>query len=277
MKRRLFTSLLAVIVLLAIVTIVWASAGGTFAGFPVAGLVLNGQAFTPSSPPVIINGRTYVPLRFIGEALGARVGWDNDAKTVTIETATAPGGASKSSAVTVIVVDALTRQPVEEATVELKQMIACPQEVGYPCAEGLIIKKKTDKEGRAVFCGNELEKLLEKYTFMIYVSAINYSPSTKELPFNSKDKTIKIELIGGDIAVKTRETAIYFAKKDARVTAWLSKHPHAHPYPAVKFKSPYWIVEYSDKTTCAQYNQEDINCVIIARIDARNGMLSFTA
>jgi|GEM_PF-3637220 len=25
--------------------------------------------------------------------------------------------------------------------------------------------------------------------------------STKELPFNSKDKTIKIELIGGDIAV----------------------------------------------------------------------------
>ncbi|HBQ28586.1 hypothetical protein HX99_04695 [Peptococcaceae bacterium SCADC1_2_3] len=101
--------------------------------------------------------------------------------------------------------------------------------------------------------------------------------STKELPFNSKDKTIKIELIGRDIAVKTRETAIYFAKKDARVTAWLSKHPHAHPYPAVKFKSPYWIVEYSDKTTCAQYNQEDINCVIIARIDARNGMLSFTA
>jgi hypothetical protein len=36
-------------------------------------------------PPVIINGRTYVPLRFSAESLGATIEWDNDTKTATIE------------------------------------------------------------------------------------------------------------------------------------------------------------------------------------------------
>ncbi|MGV7801865.1 stalk domain-containing protein [Mycobacterium kansasii] len=30
------------------------------------------------------NGVTYVPLRAIGEALGASIGWDNKTKTATI-------------------------------------------------------------------------------------------------------------------------------------------------------------------------------------------------
>jgi hypothetical protein len=34
--------------------------------------------------PKIINGRTFVPIRFISEAFGATVDWDNNTKTVTI-------------------------------------------------------------------------------------------------------------------------------------------------------------------------------------------------
>ena len=34
--------------------------------------------------PVIQNGRTLVPIRAIAEALGAKVDWDENAKTVTI-------------------------------------------------------------------------------------------------------------------------------------------------------------------------------------------------
>lgn len=33
---------------------------------------------------VIINGSTYVPLRAVGDAIGAKVGWDNQTKTATL-------------------------------------------------------------------------------------------------------------------------------------------------------------------------------------------------
>jgi hypothetical protein len=35
-------------------------------------------------PPKIVNGRTFVPIRFISETFGAEVGWDGATKTVTI-------------------------------------------------------------------------------------------------------------------------------------------------------------------------------------------------
>lgn len=82
MKKPFIIAL--VIAMLVSSGVAWGSAWGTYAGFPVAKLVLNGQAVTPSSPPIIINGRTYVPLRFVSEALGAQVGWDGSTYTVTI-------------------------------------------------------------------------------------------------------------------------------------------------------------------------------------------------
>jgi hypothetical protein len=36
--------------------------------------------------PSIIKGRTMVPLRFVGEAFGAKVDWDNDTRTISIST-----------------------------------------------------------------------------------------------------------------------------------------------------------------------------------------------
>ena len=37
--------------------------------------------------PVIINDRTYVPIRFVADELGAETSWDEATKTVTIYTA----------------------------------------------------------------------------------------------------------------------------------------------------------------------------------------------
>ena len=34
--------------------------------------------------PMIINDRTYVPIRFVAEELGAEVQWNEETKTVTI-------------------------------------------------------------------------------------------------------------------------------------------------------------------------------------------------
>ena len=52
------------------------NANGTADGAPV-------EYVTIDSPPVIIDGRTLVPLRFIAEAFDFMVGWDEDTGTVT--------------------------------------------------------------------------------------------------------------------------------------------------------------------------------------------------
>ena len=44
-------------------------------------------------PPKVINGRTMVPLRFIGEAMGYDVKWDNESKKVNIDTFSEVGSA----------------------------------------------------------------------------------------------------------------------------------------------------------------------------------------
>lgn len=45
---------------------------------------VNDDEKTLDSPPIIIKGRTYVPLRFISEPFGAKVNWDKVLKKITI-------------------------------------------------------------------------------------------------------------------------------------------------------------------------------------------------
>lgn len=47
---------------------------------------VNGQKITLDVAPQVINSRTLVPLRFISEALGAKVDWNSQTKTVSIVT-----------------------------------------------------------------------------------------------------------------------------------------------------------------------------------------------
>jgi N-acetylmuramoyl-L-alanine amidase len=45
---------------------------------------LNGKAFTLEQAPIALNGRTFLPLRQVGELLGATIAWDADSKTVIV-------------------------------------------------------------------------------------------------------------------------------------------------------------------------------------------------
>ncbi len=77
-----------IIVLILILSVAgWALATGTstYAGFPVVNLLLNGKPAATDSPPIMIDGRAYVPLRFISESLGASVAWDETTHTVSID------------------------------------------------------------------------------------------------------------------------------------------------------------------------------------------------
>jgi hypothetical protein len=52
-------------------------------GNPVA--LVNGESIPLASPPMVLSGTSYVPLRFIGEAFGASVGWDSIFELVDVE------------------------------------------------------------------------------------------------------------------------------------------------------------------------------------------------
>lgn len=48
-------------------------------------LVVNGASVASDVPPQIVNGRTMVPVRFVGEALGLAVSWDDATRQVILE------------------------------------------------------------------------------------------------------------------------------------------------------------------------------------------------
>ncbi|HPR93782.1 MAG TPA: copper amine oxidase N-terminal domain-containing protein, partial [Syntrophomonadaceae bacterium] len=76
-RKRLYLFITAVLVFAL-------SAGAyAYASDPVK-LFVNGQEIRPDVAPQIINGRTMVPVRWIAEALGAEVKWDDKSRTVSI-------------------------------------------------------------------------------------------------------------------------------------------------------------------------------------------------
>lgn len=46
--------------------------------------LINYQSTVMDVPPTIINGRTFVPLRFVSEVLGGQVNWNNTTRTVAV-------------------------------------------------------------------------------------------------------------------------------------------------------------------------------------------------
>lgn len=58
-------------------------------------IVLNGQPWQPAQTPITYQGSTYLPLRAVGEALGAEITWDGATQTVGISTSGARSVAEK--------------------------------------------------------------------------------------------------------------------------------------------------------------------------------------
>ncbi|KQY87819.1 N-acetylmuramoyl-L-alanine amidase [Paenibacillus sp. Root52] len=53
---------------------------------------VNGSNVNLDVPPLVKNGTTLVPLRFVGEQMGLKVGWNNTTKTVTLVTQNSGSG-----------------------------------------------------------------------------------------------------------------------------------------------------------------------------------------
>jgi hypothetical protein len=75
MKKR-YVVILTLCLLLLITGLVYATGS--------VRIFVNGQEIYSDVPPQIINGRTMVPIRFVAEALGANVQWDEKTQAVSI-------------------------------------------------------------------------------------------------------------------------------------------------------------------------------------------------
>ena len=76
MKRKLFTALLAGVMVISLTT-------AAFAGASVK-MFYNGREVQSNASPININGRIYAPVRALAEAMGANVSWDKDSSRVQI-------------------------------------------------------------------------------------------------------------------------------------------------------------------------------------------------
>lgn len=61
------------------------ASGSTYIGYPVANVQVGGVPVTSDVPAIIVNGRTLVSLRFVAQALGATVTWDQGTLTAQVQ------------------------------------------------------------------------------------------------------------------------------------------------------------------------------------------------
>lgn len=59
---------------------------GTYGGYPVAHVTVNGALLTPDVPAIIVNGRTMVSLAYAAKAIGGAATWDQATMTASIST-----------------------------------------------------------------------------------------------------------------------------------------------------------------------------------------------
>ncbi len=131
----------------------------------------NGVAVTLDAPAKIVGGRTLVPVRFIAEAFGAEVNWDNNTRTVAITEAeaqsepaqTQPSNAVLNNGGQVISVAGKTYywQYTPESFETISMNGSYPDTFGNftpafmnePCAKNQLICQEADGSQHSIFTG----------------------------------------------------------------------------------------------------------------------------
>lgn len=84
MKKTLIILVTIILITLLTTGFVFASDTGYFEGFRIVNTIVNDAEVVGDVPAVILYDRTMVPLRFIGEALGAKIEWDQSTYTAIV-------------------------------------------------------------------------------------------------------------------------------------------------------------------------------------------------
>jgi hypothetical protein len=90
--RRAIAIIVAAVILVAVGTVFAAGIYGTYRGFNIVKVTVDGREVRGDVPAVNLDGRTMVPLRFVSEALGATADWDQASYTAIIRSRAAAQG-----------------------------------------------------------------------------------------------------------------------------------------------------------------------------------------
>lgn len=183
---------------------VYALNRGTFAGFPTVNLRLNGSDIDVAvmeTPPVIINDRTYVPLRFISESLGAYVNWDENTRTVIINSSSSttpdtPGAYSNLP---------LT-QTVDGFAITVKSVVNNPKTNLYSANTTVFLSIKNNSSGTynintsktRIYCSGNSHSFTNANLGMFY----SMGPGTVKdghlvfSPLPPQEKKLTVEIVG---------------------------------------------------------------------------------
>ena len=82
MKRMFIT--VAVIAALSTAAVYASGISGSYKGFPIANVTLNGAKVASDVPGIILDSRTLLPVRAIAEAMGSVIQWDQKTMTAKI-------------------------------------------------------------------------------------------------------------------------------------------------------------------------------------------------
>lgn len=97
MRRKIFLSTLLAFVVFAVTAGAAANMTAIRAQLNHAiKFVVNGKPWTPPATPISYNGTTYLPVRAVGEAVGAKISWNGSTQTVTINSSVGAGGPTES-------------------------------------------------------------------------------------------------------------------------------------------------------------------------------------
>lgn len=81
--KRILSLVGATLFSLAVAVPAWAG-HKTYKGFNTANVTINGKPLVSDVPAIVVDGRTFLPVRAVGEALGVNVEWDASTETVII-------------------------------------------------------------------------------------------------------------------------------------------------------------------------------------------------
>ncbi|MBQ9605128.1 MAG: copper amine oxidase N-terminal domain-containing protein, partial [Firmicutes bacterium] len=85
MKRKIFTAMLTLALTAGICGSVYAADSYISLQIGSKTMTVGGEERTLDAVPVIIDNRTFVPVRAVVEALGGTAGWDAETKTVLLD------------------------------------------------------------------------------------------------------------------------------------------------------------------------------------------------
>lgn len=128
----------------------------------------NGMQVELDVPPILFNDRTLVPVRFVSEALGAKVDWDGAEQKVIITSAAVPPVVEKSAIIAPVMLPDVTRK-VHDDFSRLLRVEKLPVSSALQIQRDFLLKQADVKEVTILQGGNLLVQFKNDYQLMMFL------------------------------------------------------------------------------------------------------------